>query len=98
MPNMIYTPWSDIEALQEVTFFFLTWMSRLSGTDLRGESDTFLLLGGHYIGYVKHATDGSWYEFDDTVSRQPDETTLSKSFGCDGAGSFFPHLLWLFFV
>ncbi|KAF9117058.1 Ubiquitin carboxyl-terminal hydrolase 33 [Mortierella sp. AM989] len=34
--------------------------------------------GGHYIGYAKHATDGSWYEFDDTYITRKAAADIAK--------------------
>ncbi|KAG0305025.1 Ubiquitin carboxyl-terminal hydrolase 33 [Dissophora globulifera] len=34
--------------------------------------------GGHYIGYTRHATDGSWYEFDDTYVTRKAPSDIAK--------------------
>ncbi|KAF9438906.1 Ubiquitin carboxyl-terminal hydrolase 33 [Entomortierella beljakovae] len=34
--------------------------------------------GGHYIGYAKHAVDGSWYEFDDTYVTRKSAADIAK--------------------
>ncbi|KAF8923656.1 Ubiquitin carboxyl-terminal hydrolase 33, partial [Dissophora ornata] len=34
--------------------------------------------GGHYIGYAKHAVDGSWYEFDDTYVTRKAPSDIAK--------------------
>ncbi|KAG0251884.1 Ubiquitin carboxyl-terminal hydrolase 20 [Mortierella polycephala] len=34
--------------------------------------------GGHYIGYAKHATDGQWYEFDDTYVTRKSPSDIAK--------------------
>ncbi|KAF9365401.1 Ubiquitin carboxyl-terminal hydrolase 20 [Mortierella sp. NVP85] len=34
--------------------------------------------GGHYIGYIKHAIDGSWYEFDDTYVTKKSPADIAK--------------------
>ncbi|KAF9989124.1 Ubiquitin carboxyl-terminal hydrolase 33 [Mortierella antarctica] len=40
--------------------------------------DSWSLTGGHYIGYSKHAVDGSWYEFDDTYVTRKAPSDIAK--------------------